>query len=198
MFATNRPVMERNSLYLEKKAANLANALLFFIASSHHQRRADRLITFLDQIEFWDWEMDELLFSYANFAERSAAFNTEVPGEHAADKGLFVRKPHRRVSPWASLTAVLENPNNRRRIRVVAPPDALAATVQVWHTGVSSGNVCHAPFAPWPCAATSRRTSSMSSPRTCAMSCSSAGSGTTPGCEKSRMLSRKIIRVGMD
>ncbi len=126
--------MERNSLYLEKKAANLANALLFFIASSHHQRRADRLITFLDQIEFWDWEMDELLFSYANFAERSAAFNTEVPGEHAADKGLFVRKPHRRVSPWASLTAVLENPNNRRRIRVVAPPDALAATVQVWHT----------------------------------------------------------------
>lgn len=127
----------RNSVYLEQKAQNLRQALSFFSGSGHRPGRDERLLAFLDQIDFWDWEVEELCFSFQNFRERAAAFDTCSPGERAASHGILVKdrkaqdvKYERR---YASRTEMFFGAGSTGRVPVVVPMDALQATLTTWH-----------------------------------------------------------------
>lgn len=60
----------RPSVYLLNKANSLLTALDFFETSRLTTIEEKRLI-FLSQIDFWDWELENLIFSFQNFSERS-------------------------------------------------------------------------------------------------------------------------------
>jgi len=128
----------RNSVYLERKAENLGQALGFFLGSNHKQSRTDRLLTFLDQIDFWDWEVEELIFSFKNFAERSEAFDTTHPGERAGSNGIMVKHSKAQVVQWdrrydASLERTWGHVLGSTKTTVVVPIEALEATLKTWH-----------------------------------------------------------------
>jgi len=127
----------RNSVYLEQKAQGLQKALKFFIENGHGSGRGERLLAFLDQIDFWDWEIEELCFSFKNFQERSAAFDTTVPGERAASQGIMVKDAKARdVGYDRRHGANLDRLYGMRatgRVPVVAPTEALEATLAIWH-----------------------------------------------------------------
>ena len=57
----------RNSVYLEEKTNALLKALKFFAASQDAYKRR---IVFLQQIDFWDWEVAELIYTFDKFPER--------------------------------------------------------------------------------------------------------------------------------
>ncbi len=127
----------RNSAYLEQKAQGLLQALKFFLASSYGQGREERLLAFLDQIDFWDWEVEELLFSFKNFDERAAAFDTTTPGERAATHGILVKDAKAKDLQFERRYASsMERNYGMRatgRVPVVAPEDALAGVLATWH-----------------------------------------------------------------
>lgn len=52
------------SEYLQAKIRNFRGTIRFF------RKRSFAKLVFLRQIEFWNWELDELLFSVSNFQER--------------------------------------------------------------------------------------------------------------------------------
>ncbi|HEX8915425.1 MAG TPA: hypothetical protein VF796_23935 [Humisphaera sp.] len=63
----------RTSLYLVRRAEALIGALKFFAG----QRDATvRRLQFFAQSDFWEWEIDNLIYSFENLAERSASWAT--------------------------------------------------------------------------------------------------------------------------
>ena len=65
----------RASVYLTDKAKALSRAIEFFTATAKGNAKERRLI-FLAQIDFWDWEMDNLIYSFETFAERAKAWSS--------------------------------------------------------------------------------------------------------------------------
>ncbi len=61
------------SIYLVMRAEALIGALRFFSNASARPVR----LQFLAQCDYWDWEMDNLIFSFVNFAERSATWESK-------------------------------------------------------------------------------------------------------------------------
>ena len=57
----------RTSLYLVLRAEALTGALKFFLAPTSDKRRR---LQFLAQSDYWEWEIDNLIFSFTNLAER--------------------------------------------------------------------------------------------------------------------------------
>src|SRR5687768_10422755 len=57
----------RTSLYLVLRAEALTGALKFFLAPMSDKRRR---LQFLAQSDYWEWEIDNLIFSFTNLAER--------------------------------------------------------------------------------------------------------------------------------
>lgn len=117
--------MARTSKYLEAKAHTLRSALLFFM----DRDKDERLMSFLDQIDFWDWEVDELLFSFNNFADRAKSFETTEPSQRAASFGLM-------VNPKKAGNIQSDRRWDRRwdTSKMAAPTDSLGETLMVWHT----------------------------------------------------------------
>jgi hypothetical protein len=62
--------LRRNSVYLEKKVENLHTTLEYF------NKGNERRIIFLSQIDFWDWEIAELIYSLTNFDERQISWQS--------------------------------------------------------------------------------------------------------------------------
>ncbi len=59
----------RVSQYLLTKIENLEQVIAFFSKSKW------RRLVFLLQIDFWDWEMDEVIYSYDNFEKRKESWS---------------------------------------------------------------------------------------------------------------------------
>src|SRR3982750_1452616 len=59
---------QRTSLYLVRRADALLGALRFFAATNGDASR--RRLQFLAQSDFWEWEIDNLIYSFTNLAER--------------------------------------------------------------------------------------------------------------------------------
>lgn len=66
--------IEKNSVYLLNKCENLQKSLDFFCGGDYKTPAKIRRVIFLLQIDFWDWELEELIFSFKNFHERSSAW----------------------------------------------------------------------------------------------------------------------------
>ncbi len=119
--------MARNSKYLEGKAANLQIALQFFMKGNN-----DRTLAFLDQIDFWDWEVEELLFSFKNFDERAAAFETTNPGSLALDRGLMISAKIAHNAKSDRRWNVRQAQYRPEKSKVEAPTDMLQQLLNTW------------------------------------------------------------------
>jgi hypothetical protein len=66
----------RPSVYLEDKCKTFETLLDYFLAEkgSFNKTVNEKLLAFLYQIDFWDWEIENLIFSFDNFEERSQAW----------------------------------------------------------------------------------------------------------------------------
>ncbi len=121
----------RTSLYLTRKAEALLGVLRFF-----HDRNAPlhRRLQFLAQSDFWEWEMDNLIYSFVNFQERSKTWRSN---DHAIRKlgllGVVVdartaRKVRWRLGHWQHKDAT----------RRAAPVEMLAEAIALRNDGVDT------------------------------------------------------------
>ena len=117
----------RTSLYLVRRAEALHGALQFFLKESGNP--LGRRLVFLAQADFWEWEMENLIYSFTNFAERSESWQSP---QHVKDKlwaigvvtdvALSARVKWRR-GMW----------DVQQEGRRVAPVELLAETVRAWN-----------------------------------------------------------------
>ena len=122
---------DRPSKYLLDKVANMSGALHFFWSNEQSNKNSlkEKRLVFLSQIDFWDWEMETLIFSFSNFEDRSKAW-TE-PGQIELllrSQGILVSNSSIRSAgnlPW----------NNRwkRRGVVYAPIKELNDCIETWN-----------------------------------------------------------------
>lgn len=126
---------KRTSVYLEKKAESLIEALNFFMNPQNKTSLGERLIIFLSQIRFWDWEVESLLYSVNSFDERSKAWeSTQSIEEHLRKEGILFRhgvlqrvEGDRRDNRW--LTRIYGVQHDK----VVAPEEIVKKLIATWN-----------------------------------------------------------------
>ncbi len=124
---------KRPSVYLEEKCAALDQVLDYLNQGSSLRPRVERLVALLVQIDFWDWEMDNLIYSFTSFAERAQAWEFEN-GQGLAN-GLKTR------GFWVRFGAVKGIKSRRQWVtmhwgsasQVIAPWTALNALIEKWN-----------------------------------------------------------------
>ena len=109
---------QRPSRFLLARIESFAETLGFFA------RRTQYKVTFLLQLDFWDWEMDEILYAVGNFTERERAWR--VSG-HTADEmlgasGIFLK--NRALGSYGPSTTFN---------KVMAPQGELAQLIARWN-----------------------------------------------------------------
>jgi hypothetical protein len=124
----------RTSLYLTRKAEALVGVLRFFRDGSSPPHRR---LQFLAQSDFWEWEMDNLIYSFTNLQERSKTWQST---DHAIGKlgalGIAVdakisRKVRWRTGDWQQKDAT----------RRVAPVQLLKEAIDLWNEVVDAAEV---------------------------------------------------------
>lgn len=121
---------ERPSVYLQEKCANLEKVIDFFLMpqGTFLTTIGERLLSFLSQIDFWEWEIDNLVFSFATFEERSRAWEFEKGLiEGVQSQGMMVQK---------HLFNKLKEKRHRKKgqgRKVVPPYDRLTIVVDKWN-----------------------------------------------------------------
>ena len=120
------PDQVRTSLYLVRRAEALIGALKFF--ANDASNATERRLQFLAQSDFWEWELDNLAYSFETLAERS---RTWASGAAATQKlnslGVVVDAKIVRRVKWQGGWRVRQD---RRR---VAPTDLLREAVELWN-----------------------------------------------------------------
>jgi len=123
--------VDKPSVYLQGKCECLEKVLDFFLSNNGGYCRTvkDKRTVFLSQIDFWDWEMDELCFSIDSFTERSKAWDSmQTVRECVAKLGLPVK---------AQILYEIESNRGwdgwRINSKVVAPVDILNKVIQKWN-----------------------------------------------------------------
>jgi hypothetical protein len=116
----------RTSFYLTRKAEALLGVLRFFTeARSPNHRR----LQFLAQSDFWEWEIDNLIYSFMNFQERSRTWQSP---EHALKKlgtlGVVVSTKIVRGVRWRG-----GQWQRRDKTRRVTPVDILREVIDLWN-----------------------------------------------------------------
>jgi hypothetical protein len=142
----------RPSVYLQERAEVLGRVLDFFMAPHRGQAPGARemLVVFLSQLEFWEWELDNLVYAFASFDERATAWEHEngfglanvlrtkgIWVRTAAVKDLKLKRQARSragvFAPVASLNKVLSQWNDLLVVceqRVLIPPEERDVAVQ--------------------------------------------------------------------
>lgn len=120
----------RVSQYLENKCEALAKAISFFrgdVGGTWKMPGKERRFVFLAQIDFWDWEMDELIYSIESFKQRSQAWeiNTSGLGNMLIQQGI----PIQEKELWEAVRNRWWSGKND----VVAPVDKVNAVIEAWN-----------------------------------------------------------------
>ena len=117
----------RTSLYLVRRADALLGALRYFLKDGGNP--LGRRLVFLAQVDFWEWEMENLIYSFTNFAERSKSWQSP---EHVKDKlweiGVVVDVGLSKKVRWRRGMWHVHEEGRR-----VAPVELLAETVGAWN-----------------------------------------------------------------
>ncbi len=122
----------RPSVYLQEKCDALDQVLDFFVSRnpSFAQTRDEKLVVFLSQIDVWDWEIDNLIYSFDTFADRATAW------VHANGWGLANALKARGVLVRASAVKDVRAKRQARagvRRSVVAPVRRLNEVIARWN-----------------------------------------------------------------
>ncbi|MCW1924566.1 hypothetical protein OKA05_18520 [Luteolibacter arcticus] len=140
---TNVHANERPSRFLKSRIENFAEALAFFTPMPQRQ------VAFLLQIDFWDWEMDEILYAVSNFGDREQAWR--LSGRTADDllgsQGILLRAKTRKsygaavqvtkvVAPLVDLRNLVDQWND-----LVARCEALLDRGEIEKTLIVGGKV---------------------------------------------------------
>jgi hypothetical protein len=113
---------QRPSRFLKQRIESFADTLAFF------SRQTQFKVAFLLQLDFWDWEMDEILYAVSNFTEREKAWR--VSG-HTADEMLIAGGIYLKNRALGSY-----GPSTQSN-RVIAPLDDLANLIHRWNDLIS-------------------------------------------------------------
>jgi len=115
----------RTSLYLVRRAEALIGALKFFASG---RDATVRRLQFFAQSDFWEWEIDNLIYSFENLAERSASWATSAAAVGKLGRlGVVVDARVARRVRWHHGWQVT---GTQRR---VAPVDLLREAVDLWN-----------------------------------------------------------------
>ena len=145
---------KRPSVYLEEKCDALLRVMDFFAVAptAFGQTMVERMVVFLSQIDFWDWELDNVIYSFVTFADRAKAWEYQT-GSGLADalhsRGILVRvgavkdlkhkrqarsgKAPRVVAPTRRLNEVIVRWNHLLEAcedRVLVPPEERRRAVE--------------------------------------------------------------------
>jgi len=121
----------RPSLYLYNKCISLEKVLDFFISGGIQKTSNEKRLAFLAQIDFWDWELDNLIDAIEGYEERSKAWRTpEQLHAEIQRKGFCVK--HNKIED-VKYTRRSRN-NWGVPDRVVEPRQDLKRVVDKWHT----------------------------------------------------------------
>lgn len=118
----------RTSLYLVRRAEALIGALKFFADDAGH-RTFERRLQFLAQSDFWEWELDNLIYSFDSLAERSRTWESSTAALHKLGRlgvvvdAKVVRRVRWRGGAWRVTHAT----------RRVAPAALLREAVELWN-----------------------------------------------------------------
>lgn len=118
----------RTSFYLTRKAEALLGALRFFTEA---KAPLHRRLQFLAQSDFWEWEIDNLIYSFTNLQERSKTWQSS---DHAIRKlsamGIVVDVKVARKVRWRPRSTHWQHKDSTRR---VAPAELLKETIDLWN-----------------------------------------------------------------
>ena len=121
------------SFYLKNKAETLHEALDYMTRTSIDKNINERILVFLSQIDFWDWEMEELIFSFKSFNDRAKAWSaTDLELLLLNQKFIINRKTKEKLvnifdaKKWRSYYSSGND-------KVFAPYDVLNKTIQKWN-----------------------------------------------------------------
>lgn len=121
---------ERASQYLTRKCEALLEAISFFnrATGSHGPGLNEKRLTFLAQIDFWNWEMDELIYCVSSFGDRCKAWEASKTDldRMLRTQGIIVRKNQ-------LLDATAYRRWSYHVQNVVAPVDKLKEVIEVWN-----------------------------------------------------------------
>ncbi len=122
----------RPSVYVQERAEALGRVFDFFTAPHRGQAPGAKelLVVFLAQLDFWEWELDNLVYAFTAFGERAAAW------EH--ENGFGLANALRTRGIWVRAATVRglklkRQARSGRRSRVVAPVAALNRVLVQWN-----------------------------------------------------------------
>lgn len=127
----------RPSLYLLRKADALLGALRFFDVGSGDTTR--RRLQFLAQSDFWEWEIDNLIYLFTNLAERSETWRSpKSTAEKLGRMGISVKSKALAHVGWRNTKyglrrALWNHSASTRTHGPTAPIDALAEVIDTWN-----------------------------------------------------------------
>lgn len=89
---------KRTSVYLESRCEIVEQLLAFFEAKNVEPLlKVERAVVFLAQLQFWDWELENLILAINSYRERSTAW-TDLNGYGMANAlktaGFWIRKKY--------------------------------------------------------------------------------------------------------
>jgi hypothetical protein len=118
----------RASFNLTRKAEALLGVLRFFLDTSSP---ANRRLQFLAQSDFWEWEIDNLIYSFTNLRERSKTWQSS---DHAIRKlgtlGVAIDTKVARKVRWRPYQRHWQHKDALRRI---APVELLREVIDLWN-----------------------------------------------------------------
>jgi hypothetical protein len=125
----------KTSLYLVRRTDALLGALRMFCESRDANRRR---LQFLAQSDFWEWEMDNLIYSFTNLSERQKTWRSrEATTAKLAGLDIAVNAKLIRKAFWRHNSGQTEKKLGRWKITNentrVAPVALLQEVVNVWN-----------------------------------------------------------------
>lgn len=126
---------EKPSLYLKNKCENLENTLKFFQGEKGNSQSPGKYhrMVFLSQIDFWDWEIEELIFSVKSFEERSKNW-TNLNGmlKGLAKENILPKNDVLEVA-FLALSDKAYNEERGAETKTIAPIKELNNTIKTWN-----------------------------------------------------------------
>jgi hypothetical protein len=122
----------RTSLYLVLRAEALLGALRFF----NDSERNDRAFHFLAQIDYWEWEVDNLIYSFTNLVDRSRTWESPTAAMRKLESlGIAVSTKVIHRVRWQSRW------KRQQEHRRVAPVSLLRVTIDLWNALIDTAEV---------------------------------------------------------
>lgn len=140
------------SVYLTEKCDTLDRLLTFFCdkKTAYCRTLNEKRAVFLSQIDFWDWEMASLIYSFDNFEKRSENWESALTLRQCLiDQNLLIRdkvlddlEAKRGQRLYGSRYIIDENDDlikldHKDRIRTIAPVDKLNKLIKKWNNLLS-------------------------------------------------------------